>query len=92
MAAADLHQLVVAAGLDEREDLPGDGAAELGVAELVDEPHRGRQRRLKRRDRGAGVHEQPSPGGDRLDQRRLDRAARALLVGAQCEARGLVDA
>jgi hypothetical protein len=28
----------VAAGLDRREDLAGEGPAELGVAELVDEP------------------------------------------------------
>ena len=39
VTAADLHQLVVAAGLHQREDLAGDGAAELGVTELVDEPH-----------------------------------------------------
>ena len=37
--AAHLHHLVVTAGLDEREDLAGDGAAELGVAELVDVLH-----------------------------------------------------
>src|SRR5262249_14358335 len=39
VAAAHLHQLVVAAGLDQRKDLHGDGAAEVGVAELVDELH-----------------------------------------------------
>ena len=37
--AAHLHHLVVAARLDRRQDLAGDGPAELGVAELVDELH-----------------------------------------------------
>src|SRR5689334_23189275 len=39
VAAADLHQLVVAARLDGGEDLAGQRAAERGVAELVDVPH-----------------------------------------------------
>ena len=39
MPAAHLHQLVVAAGLDARQDLAGDDLAEVGVAELVDELH-----------------------------------------------------
>ena len=39
VAAADLHQLVVAAGLDGGQDLARQRAAELGVAELVDVPH-----------------------------------------------------
>src|SRR5581483_6683163 len=39
VAAADLHHLVVAAGLERSEDLAGDGPPDLGVAELVDEPH-----------------------------------------------------
>jgi hypothetical protein len=37
VAAADLHHLVVTARLDRRQDLTGHGAAQLGVAELVDE-------------------------------------------------------
>ena len=53
VAAADLHHLVVAARLDQREDLGRERAAELGVAELVDELHARRPRQ-----RGAGVHEQ----------------------------------
>ena len=57
VAAADLHELVVAAGLDQRQDLAGDGAAELGVAELVDELHAAASD--ERGDRGAGVDEQP---------------------------------
>ena len=36
VAAADLHHLVVAARLDDREDLAGQRAAQLRVAELVD--------------------------------------------------------
>ena len=40
MAAADLHHLVVAAGVGLGEDLPGECAAELGVAVLVDVSHR----------------------------------------------------
>src|SRR4029077_19094340 len=36
---ADLHDLVVAAGLDRLEDLLGERLAEVGVPELVDEPH-----------------------------------------------------
>ena len=40
VAAADLHQLVVAAGLDQGGDLRRQRSAQLGVAELVDEPHR----------------------------------------------------
>ena len=39
VAAAHLHHLVVAAGLDRGEDLARHRAAQLGVAELVDEPH-----------------------------------------------------
>ena len=39
VAAAHLHDLVVAAGLDRRQDLAGEHPAELGVAELVDELH-----------------------------------------------------
>ena len=45
VAAADLHHLVVAAGLDQRQDLAGERAAELGVAELVDELHAAASRR-----------------------------------------------
>ena len=39
VTAAHLHQLVVPAGLDHRQDLDRDGAADVGVAELVDELH-----------------------------------------------------
>ncbi len=39
--SADLHQLVRASGLDQRADLAGEGATELCVAELLDEPHAG---------------------------------------------------
>ena len=39
VAAADLHHLVVAAGVDGGEDLAGQHLAELGVAVLVDELH-----------------------------------------------------
>ena len=39
VAAADLHHLVVAAGLDDAHDLAGEDPAELRVAELVDELH-----------------------------------------------------
>ena len=65
VAAADLHHLVVAAGLDRGEDLARHRAAQLGVAELVDEPHAGD---LQPRDRGPRVHEQrrrraPRPPG-----------------------------
>ena len=42
VAAADLHDLVVAARLDGRQDLAGQRPAELGVAELVHEPHTAR--------------------------------------------------
>ena len=53
VAAADLHELVVAAGLDGAQDLAGQGAAQLGVAELVDEPHAAGPR-----DGRAGMDEQ----------------------------------
>src|SRR6185503_5004852 len=39
MAAADLHELVVAARLDGGQDLGREHAPQLGVAELVDVPH-----------------------------------------------------
>src|SRR5262249_7688736 len=39
VAAADLHQLVAAPGLDRREDLRRERLPELRVAELVDETH-----------------------------------------------------
>jgi hypothetical protein len=39
VAATHLHHLVVAAGLYLREDLAGEGAANVRVAELVDELH-----------------------------------------------------
>jgi hypothetical protein len=38
--AADLHELVMAAGLHLRQDLPSDHLAKLRIAELVDESHR----------------------------------------------------
>ncbi len=38
---AHLHQLVVATRLDQRQDLPRQRAAQLGVPELVDVPHAG---------------------------------------------------
>ena len=76
--AAHLHHLVVAAGLDGREDLAGQRAAELGVAELVDELHA-----AQHLQRGPGVHEQAVAVGDRLDERDLDARALAVVVLAQ---------
>jgi hypothetical protein len=41
VAAADLHELVVAAGLYKAEDLARENLPERGVAELVDVLHSG---------------------------------------------------
>ena len=70
--AADLHHLVVAAGLDRGEDLPGQHPAELGVAELVDEPH-ATAARSQQRERDAGVHEHDVAGLDRRHQLDVDQ-------------------
>ena len=79
--AAHLHHLVVTAGLDDREDLAGQRPAELGVAELVDEPHAiAVPAWTSTSSPGAGVH-----------QRDLDRAALALGALAQRQAALLVD-
>ena len=88
VAAADLHELVVAARLDGGEDLAGQHPAELGVAELVDELHAA----ASSAERDAGVDEQRVAGGDRLDERDLDGAPRAVVGGAQREAARVVDA
>ena len=83
VAAADLHHLVVAAGLDQRQDLAGHGAAERGVAELVDELHA--------RPSGQAAIATPActstpvARAQRLDQRGLDRLRRAVVVGAHRE-------
>ena len=52
VAAADLHELVVAAGLDGGQDLGGQHAPELGVAELVDVLHA-----LEPHERDSGVNQ-----------------------------------
>ncbi len=64
VAAAHLHQLVVAAGLDGVDDLAGEHAAEVGVAEFVHESHS----RRRARQGGAGVDQQ------RVARRRRRRA------------------
>ena len=87
VAAADLHELVVAAGLDRGEDLRREHAAELGVAELVDVLHA-----LELHQGDAGMDEQPVARGDRLDERDLDRALRAVLGRAEREPARVVDA
>ena len=69
--AADLHHLVVAARLDRGEDLAGERAAQLGVAELVDELHAAASRRAIA---VPGVHQQRVTGR-RIDQADLDGAA-----------------
>ncbi len=86
MAAADLHHLVVAAGVDGGEDLAGQHLAELGVAVLVDVLHASTCKR------GSGVDEQRVALGDRVDERDLDAAAYAVLVLAQRQRARLVDA
>ncbi len=85
VAAADLHHLVVAARLDQRQDLAGDGAAERGVAELVDVLHAAASPG-ERRDRDARVHEHAVAAAHRVDERGLDRRPAAGVVGAQREA------
>ena len=82
--AAHLHDLVVAARLDGRQDLAGQGAAELGIAELVDELH-GRHL-LEADEGGAGVHEHGIPGrdvSDQLDVHPLPRARDVLAAPRQ---------
>ena len=64
--AAHLHHLVVPAGLDGREDLAGQHLAELGVAELVDEPHASTCSAVP------ACTSRRSPSRDRLDERDLD--------------------
>ena len=81
VAAAHLHHLVVAAGLDQRQDLAGHGAAELGVAELVDELHAHLAPRLRAIAVPAWTSSHVA-GRDRLDERRSRRRSwrRALIV------------
>ena len=67
MAAADLHHLVVAAGLDGGEDLAGQHLAELGVAELVDELH-------TRTSATSAWTSSLSPSPTLVQERDLDRA------------------
>ena len=79
--AAHLHDLVVAARLDDREDLAGERAAELGVAELVDELHA----------IAVPAWTSTSSPGPGIDERDLDRAALAARGLAQREPARLVD-
>ena len=87
VAAADLHELVVAARLDGGQDLGGQHAPELGVAELVDVLHA-----LEPHERDPGVNQNAVARRHRLDERGLDRALRAVLGSAEREAALGVDA
>ncbi len=95
--AAHLHDLVVAARLDRRQDLAGDGPAELGVAELVDELHAGTVL-VEAREGDARVDEHEVAGRDGADELGVHplpggpRSARRGRQGAPREARGRVDA
>ena len=66
VAAADLHQLVVAAGLDGRDDLAGEHPSELGVAVLVDEPHSGLAQSRNRGRRGRAARRPAATGADEV--------------------------
>ena len=79
VAAADLHELVVAARLDGREDLPRERAAEAGVAELVDEPHAA----APRGDGRARVDEQHVADRHRARRARSRRSTRAPASSSQ---------
>ena len=76
--AADLHQLVVAVRVDLVQDLAGQDAAELGIAELVDELHAGHLLRFASGVCGrvcecTGVDEELVARGHFAHERDLDR-------------------
>ena len=77
VAAADLHDLERAAGLDEAGELGAELLRELARAELVDEPH---DERLHLLERDARVAEQQVADDDRLDELDRDLLARAACV------------
>ncbi len=82
MAAADLHQLVVAVGVDLVQDLSREHPAQIGVAELVDELH-ARHLGTKMRDRCTGMDQELVAFGHGADQGNLDGFRLARLVRAQ---------
>ena len=83
VAAAHLHDLVVAARVDRRGDLGRDGPAELGVAELVDVLHARSPAQMD--ERHARVDEHEIARGDLADELDVDR-------GVGLGGRGLVAA
>ena len=77
VAAADLHDLVVAGRIHGRGDLGRDGAAELGVAELVDVLHAGARSSTHERHARVDEHaDHPARPHRRAARRRWCRARR----------------
>ena len=92
--AADLHDLVVAARLDRRQDLAGERAAELGVAELVDELHAHRlaARRASAAPAWTSTTSPGRDGADELGRRPRSRLARPPSSAHSASAARRVDA